>query len=196
MLSENNRFLFVHIPKTGGNSIQNILAPLAEDRIVCNTPLQDGTERFELVNDRYPFSKHSTIREYYRWLPDYVFEQLRIFTCIRNPWDRMISYYFSPHRQVSEWSRDAFIDMLNGVENTEHYLHNDYQLDISYLRFERLDHDFKTICRELDIRYTPLPHRNKSRHHNYPEYYDDELVEMVKLKSLFEINTFNYQFGD
>lgn len=200
MLSIKHKFLFVHIPKTGGNSIQNILAEYSDDRLICNIPEQDGVDRFELINDTYGYSKHSTLQNYFDKVPSEILEECFIFTCIRNPWERMISYYFSSHRQVSEWSRNAFIEMLDEVENSEHYLAHQpetYTLrDENYLRFENLDTEFRAICKKLSIPLKSLPHRNRSNHMDYRKYYDDELVELVAEKSKFEVNEIGYSFLD
>jgi hypothetical protein len=41
MISTSHQFLFVHIPKTGGNSIQTILLPFSDDQKNTSTK-QDG----------------------------------------------------------------------------------------------------------------------------------------------------------
>jgi len=51
MISLKYGFIFIHIPKTAGNSIQNVLKLYSEDKIVCTAPYQDGVERFELRSD-------------------------------------------------------------------------------------------------------------------------------------------------
>ena len=63
-----------------------------------------------------------------------------------------------------------------------------------FLRFERLDHDFKVVCEKLDIPHSPLPQRNVSARTHYSKYYDDELKEIVRKKFVEEIEFGNYSF--
>ena len=110
------KLLFIHILKTASNSIQNILKHYSEDEIVCLNPLPDGVERFEVRNKIFPnIHKHSSLLDYYQVLSPDVFHSLYQFAVIRNPWERMISYFFSPHCQTQKWNRDEFINLLQKV---------------------------------------------------------------------------------
>jgi hypothetical protein len=108
LISLAHNFLFVHIPKTVGNSIQNVLRTYSEDKIVRLAPHQDGIERFEVRSDKFNIHKHSTLQDYRAELGDEVFQRLFKFTSVRNPWDRMVSFYFSPHRGPVSWNREQF----------------------------------------------------------------------------------------
>lgn len=199
MLSIKHKFIFIHIPKTGGNSIHNALRSFSEDQVVCKSAIQDGIERFEIRHSPYnSISKHSTLREYFDELSTPLLDSCKIFTCIRNPWDRMVSYYFSPHRRVTSWCRDSFIEMLtNETQSSEQYLINKHDViptDIHYLRFERLSKDFVIICKSLGINEAHLPHYNASVHGDYRQYYDQELIQLVAQKSRFETEVLGYEF--
>src|SRR5262245_50254348 len=98
MLSTTRSFLFVHVPKTGGNSIQDALRAHSDDEFVCLSPHQDGVERFELRSARFDTHKHSTLAEYRSRYGDELLAVLYRFACVRNPWDRVVSHFFSPHR--------------------------------------------------------------------------------------------------
>jgi Sulfotransferase family len=108
MLSTDRKFLFVHIPKTGGNSIQNVIRSYFDDQVVCITPYLDGVERFEVRSARFNTHKRSTLADYLREYGSQLFASLFKFTCVRNPWDRAVSFYFSPHRGKVVWEREDF----------------------------------------------------------------------------------------
>ena len=107
MISIQKKFLFIHVPKTGGNSIQNILRDYSEDEIVTLAKHQDGVERFEVRNSKYAITKHSTLAHYKFVLDASTYHSLYKFATIRNPWDLLISYYFSPHRGITGIERNS-----------------------------------------------------------------------------------------
>src|SRR5438132_2663292 len=125
MISFQKQFLFVHIPKTAGNSIQSVLRDYSEDEIVALRSEQDGIERFGLRNPHYKLRKHSTLAEYRAALGQAQFVNLYKFTCVRNPWDRMVSYYFTPTRNSGVWDRKKFRKLIAKTLPVADYLRVD-----------------------------------------------------------------------
>jgi len=204
MLSLEHKFLFVHIPKTGGNSIQQALIDYSEDRIVLANHFQDGVNRFGIYSPNIPSRKHSAINDYASMLDREIFNDIFKFSCVRNPWDRLISFYFSPHNGVKTWDRDMFISLVKRVRPMIDYLrvHNTginrakSSIDIDYIiRYERLQDDFDAVCDKLELPRRSLPHRNKSDHNYYSEYYDDALLKMVSNLFAKDIELFRYDFA-
>ena len=200
MISFQKRFLFVHIPKTAGNSIQSILCDYSEDELVALRGEQDGIERFGLRNPKYKIKKHSTLAEYKAALGGVQFGDLYKFTCVRNPWDRMVSYYFTPTQSPETWDRKKFRRIISKAVSVADYLRLDQGKEdpfsnVDYImRFENLADDFRIVCGSLGISPTTLPQYNRSRREHYSKYYDDELRELVRARFAAEIERFGYIF--
>ena len=211
MISLSRGFLFIHVPKTGGNSIFQALREYSEERIITPGPVQDGVERFGTANDTYPtIVKHSSLSEHQDVLSPEVFRSLYKFAILRNPWERMISWFFSPHRQLPQkarpaghgaglWNREHFVRFLSRRQDTRHYTCLPDAPTISHdldflLRFEQLDQDFAAVCRRLDIPERPLPKYNRSTRLHYSHYYDDELRAVVGGMFREEIEFGGYRF--
>ena len=200
MISLQKRFLFVHIPKTAGNSIQSALRDYSEDQLVALRKEQDGIERFGLRNPNYKTKKHSTLGEYRDALGNEQFRSLYKFTCVRNPWDRMVSYYFTPTQSPETWDRKKFRNIISKAVSVADYLRLDRNeedpfANVNYIiRFENLADDFRTVCATLGISPETLPRYNRSSREHYSKYYDDELRELVRMRFAAEIERFGYMF--
>lgn len=57
-----------------------------------------------------------------------MYSKLYKFTIIRNPWERVISFYFSPHRNVTKWNKEDFRNFLPTVKPVRYYL-SEYDLN-------------------------------------------------------------------
>ena len=202
MISFQKRFLFVHIPKTAGNSIQSILRDYSEDELVALRDEQDGIERFGLRNPKYKIKKHSTLIEYKTALGEAQFGPLYKFTCVRNPWDRMVSLYFTPTQSPGPWDRKKFKKVISEALSVSEYLQLDKREkdpfgNVDYIiRFEDLTNDFCTVCGMLGISPATLPRYNRSSREDYSKYYDDELRELVRTRFAAEIERFAYTFEE
>lgn len=224
MLSLKHHFLFIHIPKTAGNSVQQVLDKYADENIVAVKPWQDGVEDFEIVSGKYGTSKHSTLREYRKKLGRTEYEGLYKFTIVRNPWDRAISTYFytkkyrQPQKNINQpeysgeikFSKEEFIGMLDIVSPVTKWVCTDNRVlkflrphrnrlmetDIDfYIRYENINRDFNQVCRRLGFPAEDLAVRNKINREHYSGYYDDETRDMVSRKFRDEIDYFGYEFN-
>ncbi len=202
MISFQKRFLFIHIPKTAGNSIQSILRDYSEDEIVALRAEQDGIERFGLRNPNYQIKKHSTLAECRTALGEERFRNLYKFTCVRNPWDRMVSYYFRPTQHVEAWDRKEFRNLILNALSVADYLRlnkgePDPFSNVDYImRFENLADDFRSVCARLGIPAGQLPQYNRSSREHYSKYYDKDLRELIQKRFAAEIEHFGYTFDE
>jgi len=202
MISLQKRFLFVHIPKTAGNSIQSVLRDYSEDQLIALRKEQDGIERFGLRSTKYKIKKHSTLNEYHRALGEEQFRDLYKFTCVRNPWDRMVSYYFTPTQNPETWNRKKFREIISKAVSLADYLRLDNSERDPFanvdciMRFENLADEFRAVCDTIGIPPPALPRYNRSSRDHYSKYYDDELRELVRARFAAEIERFSYRFEE
>src|SRR5262245_42996639 len=202
MISLQKRFLFVHIPKTAGNSIQSVLRDYSEDQIIALRKEQDGIERFGLRNPKYKIKKHSTLSEYHNALGDEQFRILYKFTCVRNPWDRMVSYYFTPTQNPETWNRKKFRAVISKAVSVADYLRLDNGgggpfANVDYImRFGNLADHFRAGLTAIGLSAPTATQNNRSSRDHYSKYYDDELRELVGTRFAREIERFNYAFEE
>lgn len=202
MISKKYKFIYIHIPKTGGNSIQAALAPYSDDRLVFRKSMgsvvdEDGFQGLDVFNDEIGFDdprhKHASIQDYYEKLGDEIYSYF-IFASVRNPWDRVISQtaFLSsaslPERELSKEELNFPCPMvdyitINGAVVVE-----------NFVRFENLKYDFDKICTKIGVTPPRLPHKNKSFRNNYRNYFSPTSMKFVRTKFQADIDFFGYAF--
>lgn len=207
-VSDTNRVLFVHVPKTGGSTIDHIF----DDEVPDSRRVPDK-------------QRHATYRRLVAEEP-----ALRgYWSCgfVRNPWSRMVSW----------WSMgDAVLTRAEqGKERAVHHLNNnpdhwapfaDYRHDfrrfvlegtvevkrfgrpqVAWLRnrkgglvdfvgkVESFVADVNVVRERLGLEpVEEQPRRNRSAHGHYSEYYDDETRKRVAEVFADDIEAFGYTF--
>lgn len=215
MIGLKHKFLFMHLPKTAGNSIQNILRQYSEDEIFVGKAKQDGVERFG-VKSKFGTKKHSRLFEYKKLLDPETYNGLFKFTIVRNPWDRIVSRYSFKNMEKevhnkadfaaieeAPFDRDEFIKTILSTPTLESFLLEsppdgglDFlrDTDLDYvIRFENLQNDFDIACSRIGLPKALLPVRNRSKHKDYRTYYDAETRELVYRQHRNEIDYFGYE---
>lgn len=204
MISHKHKFIFIHAPKTAGNSIQNYLVNYSEDSIsinekqtLSNIDSKSHVERFGIQSFDGKFRKHSKLNTYYNgWRKKYEnIEDFFKFGSTRNPWDRAISFYF--WKGYKSFDKKRFINNLPLSSCADYFYVEKYNKHIHdyIIRFENLQEDFNTVCDKIGIPRQQLPHVNKTEHKHYTEYYDDETREIVAERYSKDIELFEYKFG-
>ena len=131
---------------------------------------------------------------------DEQFRNLYKFTCVRNPWNRMVSYYFTPTQNPETWNRNKFRGIISKAVSAADYLRlNNGEADsfanVDYImRFENLADDFRAVCAAFDIQARRLRRYNRSTHDPYSKCCDVHLRELVREGFAAEIEQFGYTF--
>ena len=194
MISHKHKFIFTHIPKTGGSSVHSSLNDYFEPNQWMHNDLQKDLKKCS--------------SDYFK------------FAFVRNPWDLTVSsYHYFCYSDVTKWRRKKipknfiFKDWLRwkqknrsrGWKKNRCYGKNQLcyvsnirgELLADFIgRFENLQKDFNTICDKIGIPHQELPHKNATKHKHYTEYYDEETKQIVAERYANDIEYFNYEFGE
>lgn len=178
MISEAHKFIYIHVPKTGGTTIQDLLLPYSEDH-KYTLPFQDGVDSFEIKGDVTP-GKHATLQDYANLLGER-FGDFRVITSIRHPLKRAVSGYFSPHKWLFEqpdgswlqkepyWDLKLFENLLsmpNHMPSTDYLrVSGDIVAPDILIRHETFEADVAACFQTLGLPYeasAPVAKRNAS----------------------------------
>jgi hypothetical protein len=129
------------------------------------------------------------------------------FCFVRNPWQRTVSAWeYLIHQKWANMKQFSTFEIF--IKNMpSRFAHlkpqcdwicdNNQNVIVDFIgRFENLQEDFNIICDKIGIPKQKLPHKNKTKHKHYTEYYDDETREIVAKKFAKDIEYFNYEFGE
>jgi len=146
------------------------------------------------------------------------------FAFVRNPWERLISFYMLHHniyiknnrvgykqggksnrRLVSANTFDEFMERLSRDNFDVSICNRHFRLqtclypvnDIDFLgRFENFNNDFSFVCKTLGVT-TKFGHKNKGRRKRpYTDYYNSRTIKIVERKYEKDIELLGYRFGD
>ena len=101
------KLIFIHVPKTGGNYFSRCFLRFSEDRIFLQPGSHhDSRDRFEI---RGPITrtKHQTLAAYWQALGERL-GAYRVYAVKRPPAQRLLSLYFSPHRWMRRHEDGSF----------------------------------------------------------------------------------------
>jgi len=181
----NKKFVFIHINKTGGTSINSALGII---------------------------KKHLTAKEVIDLVGKKNFSKVFSFAVVRNPWDKVASQYHHRIRtqQINESiSFNSWVSKTYGNHKDLTYHDKPYKMfypQIEWLkdysgeivvnkimRFEKLNEEYESIRKALSVN-KKLPHKNKSSNYDYKTIYSDNSIEIVKEHFKEDIELFGYDF--
>ena len=200
MISHKHGFLFLHVGRTGGNSISNVLMHHSENETRVHKSAgrgvhdPDGAQGISVLDDDGVNIKHYGLSYFVEKMGERVFDYF-IFLTARNPWDRLVSGW---HYSGKRMPFDEFISRGPVKPCVENFLTVDGKVhDPSYvIRFERLQEGLDHVCEHLGLPKTTLPHVNRSSRGHYAQYYSDVQRALVAQRYAKDIEYFDYRFDD
>lgn len=191
IVSETHRFVFVHIPKTGGTSVKQALRSTID------------ADHFA----RSPETKHLRAREIFTAEPHLHGDDYFSFAFVRDPFARLLSYWsykmenpFHPDYvsvvRAGSFKQWALDHVARGGTSQASFTHDDsgQQLVDFIGRYENLRDDFAMIAERIGCVDRELPHANASHHGLSGEAYDDELRSAVATYWRRDFDLFDYPF--
>jgi len=213
ILSRGRRYLFIHIPKTGGTSMALALEGRAmkDDLMLGDTPkARRRRGRLDPAASRGRLWKHSTLADLDGILSENELPELFVFTMVRNPWDRAVSYY--------HWLREQSFDhpavtLARSLDFPAFLRHETIRRGFRasparsyvtapsgqefcnlFIRLESHESDADPLWRHLGFRLT-LDRVNLSpRRDAYRHYYSGSDAELIAEDCAEDIARFGYSF--
>jgi hypothetical protein len=213
IISRARRFIFVHIPKTGGTSFALAYEGRAakDDILIGDTPkARQRAGRWKGVKTVGRVWKHATLADVVGLISRQEIEDFQTLTMVRNPWDRAVSYYhwlraqsfahpavglakthdfsgFLNHSQTIAafrlWPYGAYLRRADGTEKPS-----------LFIRLEHYTEDAAPLAAHLGFGL-PLPRVNESdRERDWRPHYRDRDAELVAELCGEDIARFGYRF--
>jgi hypothetical protein len=189
--SRRQRFVFIHIQRTGGTSLATLLKEGIRDARKLGWEHNRATRAIEIIGSDEFFACYR-------------------FSFVRNPWDRMVSWFHRGKQEGRIIKRRFDIRRDTTFEEflTETLHPRLYMQQLEYLsslrgkllvdnifRFEDYLPGVRSLCQRFAIDPSRLPHETASRHEHYTTYYTDATRQLVAERFADDIARFGYTFG-
>ncbi len=214
ILSRGRRYIFVHAPKTGGTSLALALEAraMSDDVMLGDTPKAVKRRRkLKDVQSSGRLWKHSMLTDLYGLVTQEEMEDFFVFTLVRNPWDRMVSYYHWLRGQSFDHPAVGLAQSLDfsaflhapliraGMQNFPYgrYVEDAAGVEQAnlFIRLEHLTEDLAPLEAHLGFSLGPVAQVNQSeRARDWRLYYSDSDAGLVAKACATDIARFSYRF--
>ena len=186
MIIDKEKLIFIHIPKNAGTSIENLFGG-------DNTGFHH--DDINVIKEKFP-EKYNTYRK---------------FTVIRNPYDRMVSWYFyynipnlinhlskfKDHNfdinllNFTNWVKNPTVYNISFIDDPKYLKPQNEWIDetVEIIKFENLNEELNNFFNKK----INLPNNNKSKHKHYLEYYNKDTLDFIYNKYKEDFEKYNYK---
>ncbi len=212
IISHKYKFVFLHIPKTGGSSIAHEMMKMCGYVPNIN---HIPAEEFTLFKDLAKWGnstdmpQHSNYGDLKRYLEDLNIDvnDYFVFTFVRNPWDWYVSSYeFGKLRYKQDkldWAKPCADNDFETWIKTAFHKQQDYLFrGINYIgKMENMENDLNEIGRCIENRMSGIKIKeakpiviNSTDHEHYRTYYTEETKNIVQERCVDLITEFKYTY--
>jgi len=195
--------VFVHVPKTAGGAIEELLAPYKApgrkstfNRVVAKLPIKRDITRAYIPG-------HATARYLRRRIGTEQWNAYGSFAVVRNPYDQVISAYEferqnTRHHRHSRSVRMTFLDYVKARDLGQSAFvcdRNGCVIVDHLIKFETLHADLDAFFAELNIaeRLPRQGSRNSSDKKPRESYLTPEVISVINSKTRADFDNFGYE---
>jgi chondroitin 4-sulfotransferase 11 len=189
-ISHSYKCIFIHVPKCGGTSINNIIDP-SQTKPSCNC------RRGQIVN------KHDhTSAESIKNTNGQVFDSYYKFAFVRNPYDKLVSeYYWAGKDKILTFEKFIYT-LESSVRRGELHYKQQYKFlcdannkllipESNIFKYENYEQNIKTLQDTLKID-KEIKKFNSNKHESYDKYFTPRLYEIVNQLYAKDFEMFGY----
>jgi len=202
LYNQKEKYIFIHIPKTAGTSIQRSFVGKRD----ASTP---------------GFNDHISTTDVIKKIGIKQFQSCFSFTLVRNPWARIHSLYnhitekprkkwdhvLRPYKKMgfNNWVINEYENFIlkiypqwcykGSVQQQIDWISHNKKIQISYVgKFENLSSEFTYLKNKTNNDHCSLRHANRIEHLSYQEIYNQDAINKVKELCKDDIQQWNYTF--
>ena len=213
IISHGRRYIFVHAPKTAGTSMALALEARAmkDDIMLGDTPKAvKRRRRLKDVQTRGRLWKHATLADIDGLVTPQELDQLFAFTLVRNPWDRMVSYYhwlraqsfdhpavaLAQQLDFQAFAQSCLITSSMQASPARHYMTDatGQERCDAYIRIEHFAADAAPLFAHLGFDLHLERTNTSERAQDFRDYYDSATRDAVAKACAEDIDRFGYTF--